>query len=176
MTYLLWCVGWIRVPGYSGSFFPFTASSLPSALLLRAVLPKVAPAQIQGRLPLPSLLQTPKGKGEGNKASSVGSLSLGCVFFTSHGRAPLLCCVLMMTSAILWQGGSKRGEKKEETPSSLSSLRGASPASCVSSRDNLGEASSSYSMAFSSCLRCCRSWRTQSKGEISRAFVVRLFS
>jgi hypothetical protein len=93
MTYLLWCVGWIRVPGYSGSFFPFTASSLPSALLLRAVLPKVAPAQIQGRLPLPSLLQTPKGKGEGNKASSVGSLSLGCVFLHIpwSSSSPVLC-------------------------------------------------------------------------------------
>jgi hypothetical protein len=90
---LLWCVGWIRVPGYSGSFFPFTASSLPSALLLRAVLPKVAPAQIQGRLPLPSLLQTPKGKGEGNKASSVGSLSLGCVFLHIpwSSSSPVLC-------------------------------------------------------------------------------------
>jgi hypothetical protein len=93
MTYLLWCVGWIRVPGYSGSFFPFTTSSLPSALLLRAVLPKVAPAQIQGRLPLPSLLQTPKGKGEGNKASSVGSLSLGCVFLHIpwSSSSPVLC-------------------------------------------------------------------------------------
>jgi hypothetical protein len=55
----------------------------------------------------------------------------------------------MMASAILRHGGSKREvEKREETPSSLSSLRGASLASCVASRDNLGETSPACSMVF----------------------------
>jgi hypothetical protein len=74
----------------------------------------------------------------------------------------------MMASAILLHGGSKRGEKREEAPSSLSSLRGASLTSCVASRNNLGEANSACSMVFFFMLVALITWWMGSRGEISR--------
>jgi hypothetical protein len=101
--------------------------------------------------PSPSLPCCRRPK-EGERAARPAAqlvLALARVFLHTHGWAPPLCCILMMASAILRHGGSKReGEKREETPSLLSSLRGASLASCVASRDNLGETSPACSMVF----------------------------